>query len=407
MHIVLGISDNDASLNAFNWIKSNHLHLWKDLDLTIVHVAEHSSPNIARLRRYEAMAKGFAKTVSTRLLTCQKSVGRTLKEYVRNLQEPMLVLGCTKQKWNVIDYCVRRCECPVVIVQRDYSIFNPSRPVMALAMDVNVHCDRAFSWILQKANLPDNSQLYVVHITPKKTDKPDARRFLASLKPKCFESKRLYSMASALVSYNRGTIPDGIIRFCHDKEVATLMIAAKGDTSRLRLSTSITDVCLRNSSVDIIVWKDEQTHRLATSRYIFKVEGADPTPLRAAPWEISSKTPPVLDLEINKSHSNSLDNSNQEIKMDNCNQEINMKSFSPHQPNYPRVQDIPSYIPEKNTFVPMGSYDVPPITLDPIPHHSRRKNSLTYNMYGQIAKGKNLLAKITGDENTVVEPLSP
>jgi len=307
MHVVLGISNSDASANAFNWIKYNRLRLWKDLNLTIVHVTENSSPMAAHLRRYQEMAKEFAKTVSTRILTRQKSVARTLKEFVATLQEPMLVLGCTKQKWDILDYCVQRCECPVVVVQRDYSIYNPSRPVVALAMDVNVHCDRTFSWLLQKADLPENTQLYVVHITPKKTDKPDARRFLASLKPKCMESKRLYSMASALVSYNRGTIPDGIVRFCHDKEVATLIISAKGDTSRLRLSTSITDECLRNSSVDIIVWQDEQTRRLSNSRYIFKVEGAAPTPLRVAPWEDNSKMSQLPDLDLDKSHSKSLE----------------------------------------------------------------------------------------------------
>jgi len=297
-----------------------------------------------------------------------------------------------KQKWDIIDYCVQRCECPVVVVQRDYSSYNPSRPVVALAMDVNVHCDRAFSWILQKADIPDNSQLYVVHITPKKTDKPDARRFLASLKPKCCESKRLYSMASALVSYNRGTIPDGIVRFCHDKEVATLIIAAKGDTPRLRLSTSITEECLRNSSVDIIVWQDEQTRRLASSRYIFKVEGAAPTPLRLAPWEDGSKIQ-VPDLDADKKEHTS-----------NSAKEVKSKSV-PHQPDYPRGQDIPSSFPQ-STFIPiMGSYDTP--VHDPSPKRHRRKSSLTYNMYDQIAKGKRALAKLTGDENTVLEPLSP
>jgi len=363
-------------------------------------VNENTSYGVPHLRRYEEMAKEFAKTVSTRLLTRHKSVARTLKEYVANLREPMLVLGSTKQKWGVIDYCARRCECPVVVVQRDYSIYNPVRPVVALAMDVNVHCDRAFAWILKKADLPENSQLYVVHITPKKTDKPDARRFLASLKPKCVESKRLYSMASALVSYNRGTIPDGVVRFCHDKEVATLFIAAKGDTSRLRLSNSITDDCLRNSSVDIIVWKDDQTRRLASSRYIFSVEGAAPTPLRLAPWEGSSQMPEVTDFDSLKNK----ERSKKEVpkNKDNSNNDAKVKHI-PHQPEYSRAKNTPPYDP--HTSIPaMGAYDLP---VDQSPKRRRRKSSLTYNMYDGIAKGKNLLAKLTGDGHTVVEPLSP
>jgi len=328
----------------------------------------------------------------------------------------MLVLGSTKQKWNVIDYCVRRCECPVVVVQRDYAIYNPIRPVVSLAMDVNVHCDRAFTWLLKKADLPDNSQLYVVHITPKKTDKPDARRFLASLKPKCIESKRLYSMASALVSYNRGTIPDGIVRFCHDKEVATLIIAAKGDTPRLRLSSSITDECLRNSSVDIIVWQDDQTRRLATSRYIFNVEGEVPTPLRLAPWEDATKfkLPQPMDYETKLQDNSKKD----EIKYKSNSHQQQKPDYPqvlphPHPHDHPRdhshdrpqgQQSLSAYDP-KNSIPPMGAYDVP--FEDRSPKKHRRKSSLTYNVYDHIAKGKNLLAKLTGDEHTIVEPLSP
>jgi len=188
---------------------------------------------------------------------------------------------------------VQRCECPVVVVKRDYSLVSPIRRVVALAMDVNVHCDRAFTWLLKKADLPETSQLYVVHITPKKNDKPDARRFLASLKPKCMESKRLYSMASALVSYDRGTTSDGILRFCHDKDVATLIIPSKGESqaARLRLSTSITEDCLRNSSFDIIIWQDGQTRTLNSSKYIFKVPDSALAPLRLTPWEDNSKVP--------------------------------------------------------------------------------------------------------------------
>jgi len=256
---------------------------------------------------------------------------------------------------------------------------------VALAMDVNVHCDRAFTWVLKQADLPDNSQLYVVHITPKKSDKPDARRFLASLKPKCMESKRLYSMASALVSYDRGTVSDGIIKFCHDKDVATLLISNKGDRqSILRLSSSITHDCLRNSSLDIMVWMDEQTRNVSSSPYIKTFEGSAPPLLRLTTWEDPSKAPPIFD-------------ENQKVKEE--------KKSIPHEPDYPRSSDTP-YNPENNNLplAPIAdSYTVP--VTDPSARKQRRKNSLKYYMYDQIAKGKNQLSRFSDD--TQMEPLSP
>jgi len=378
----LGVTESEAALNAFNWIKHNPLHLWKDdLHLTIVHVPKHVGSGDSLLRRYEHMAADFAKTVSTKLLPRQKSVGKTLKEFMSSLQQPLLVLGCTRQKWKVIDYCVQRCECPVMVVKKDYSAYSQTRPNVALAMDVNVHCDRTFTWLLKQAELPETSQLFVVHITPKKSDKPDARRFLASLKPKCMESKRMYSMASALVSYDRGTVSDGIIKFCHDKEVATLLIASKGDRrmSRIRLSNSITDDCLRNSPLDVMVWMDEQTRNVSGSPYIYSFEGSEPTPLNLAPWEDNSSpvVPEIQDTTETKS-----------------------KSF-PRQPGHPRSMDTP-YHPDS----------LPPITDDSSStvivsgKKQRRRNSLKYYVYDQIAKGKNQLSKFS-DDNTLMEPLSP
>jgi len=399
MNIVSAVTKSEASLNAFRWIQSNPVKLWKnDLNLTLVHVlTNRSNAGAALLRRYEDLAKEVTKKVSTKLLTRQGSVGKTLKEYMSTLvlEQPILVLGCTKQKWDVIDYCVERCECPVVIVKRDYSSFAPLRPVVGLAMDVNVHCDRAFTWLLKKADLPQTSQLYVVHITPKKIDKPDARRYLASLKPKCMESKRPYSMASALVSYDKGTVSDGIIRFCHDKDVATLIIPSKGDSqaTRLRLSTSITEDCLRNSSVDVIIWQDVQTRVLNSSKYIFKVTDSSPLPLRLTPWdERKESNIPPLDTD--------------QPKMDNdthVKSEIKRKQSIPDQSDYSQPLSLP---PEHEYSVQKkylgGDSDTHP------DKKFRRKSSLTYNVYDQIAKGKNLLRKLSGSgDDRYSEPLSP
>jgi nucleotide-binding universal stress UspA family protein len=392
MHVVLGVTESDASLRALNWVKNNPLCLWKDLNLTIVHVMKHAGSGVSLLRQYESMAKEFAKTVSTRLLSRQKSVGQTLKEFVASLENPLLVIGSTGHKWKVIDYLVQRCECPVMVVKRSHTSPSRGRPTVALATDVNVHCDRTFSWFLKQADLPDVSQLYVVHITPKKSDKPDARRFLAALKPKCLESKRMYSMASALVSYDKGGIADGIVKFSHDKNVETLIIASKGDRqlSRLRLSSSIIEDCLRNSSLDVMVWMDEQTRNVSASPYIWN--GPTGTaPIKLATWENSKATKNEKNTKIDAS----------------TIEDSKSRKVSAHPPSYPRPLESGKPHEDAPLAPIQDSYATPISDLG-----KRRKSSLKYYMYGQIAKGKNSLNKITDTDSTsgygeFVEPLSP
>jgi len=290
-----------------------------------------------------------------------------------------------------------------MVVKRDYFYPSQSRPTVGLAMDVNVHCDRTFTWFLKQANLPLSSQLYVIHITPKRTDKPDARRFLAALKPKCIESKKMYSMASALVSYDQGGVAEGLIRFCRDKSVGTLVISSKGDgqLARLRLSNSVMNTCLRHAEQDILVWMDEQTRHVSANPYIFNIQGEGPVPLRVAPWDGRSKT-------------NSIGN-NVNQKSDASKTEADSESETkarklPHAPSYPRPKESPLKPNEMVApLAPIADSYTQPIS-DPT-KSQRRKNSLKYYMYDRIAKGKNQLSRFKeapdSDWSYVEEPLSP
>jgi len=307
---------------------------------------------------------------------------------------------------------VQRCECPVMVVKRDYSSYRSLRPIVGLALDANAHGDRTFTWLLKQADLPANSQLYVIHITPKKTDKPDARRFLAALKPKCMESKRLYAMASALVSYDKGTVSDGLLKFCHDKDVATLLIASKGERHHLRLSKSITDECLRNSSLDILVWQDEQTRIVSSSPYIKSFAGAEPPPLRLQPWDNCSKAPDLLYKQPENQKDESQKDENQKIPTKESKRKNSIprqpdhprpsKNSIPHQPDHPRPSKDTALAPEDKPLAPIAdSYTVP--VHDPTSvRKQRRKSSLKYWLHDQIAKGKTFF-----EGDTVMEPLSP
>jgi len=283
-----------------------------------------------------------------------------------------------------------------MVVKRDHSTPSQTKPIVALAMDVNVHCDRTFTWFLKQANLPDISQLYVVHITPKKTDKPDARKFLAALKPKCIESKRMYSMASALVSYDKGGVSDGLIKFSHDKSVETLIISSKGDRqlSRLRLSASITEECLRNSSLDIMVWMDEQTRTICSSRYIWS-GNSTAAPIKLSTWEESPQMNQKVDASKPESKSSS------------------QKTPSQHPPSYPRPIEPSASKPLPHDEAPLApiceSYATP---ISDVSAKQRRKSSLKYYIHDQIARGKNQINKFTDADSSsgygeFVEPLSP
>jgi hypothetical protein len=271
-------------------------------------------------------------------------------------------------------------------------------------MDVNVHCDRTFTWFLKQANLPLASQLYVIHITPKRTDKPDARRFLASLKPKCLESKKMYSMASALVSYDKGGVAEGLIRFCRDKGVGTLILSSKGDgqLARFRFSNSVMNDCLRHAEQDVLIWMDEQTRNVSANPYIIKIQGEGPTPLQVAPWDVRSKAN-FIDNEVNQIRTSKT------RKTEDSESETKARKI-PHPPSIPRPKESPLKPNEMVApLAPIADSYTQPIS-DPT-SSQRRKNSLKYYMYDQMAKGKKQLSRFKdtpdSDWSYVEEPLSP
>jgi len=218
-------------------------------------------------------------------------------------------------------------------------------------------------------------------------------------------------MASALVSYDRGGVAEGIIKFCHDKDVETVLLASKGDRqlSRLRLSNSITDDCLRNSSLDVMVWMDGQTRNVSSSPFILKFQGAVPAPIKLATWDKPSKTS-----QVNSSIEDEVSSKMKASKI-SPEEKSPKKNSIPHEPSYPR--------PPADLYKP---YEEPPLALinesnitAPISDLSatkrqRRKSSLKYYIHDQIAKGKKTLTTKDTDDTmdgswngVYLEPLSP
>jgi len=203
-------------------------------------------------------------------------------------------------------------------------------------------------------------------------------------------------MASALVSYDKPTA-DSLIKFSHDRRVETLVIASKGEPSRLRLKNSITEECLRHSTTDILIWMDEQTRNVSKS-VIKKFEGQMlPPQIPLATWERPEQTPSVPKKDL------------QEDKV------------IPQQPPFPRPRAA-----SKEKAPPMladdedaheSSFTTPPSVVSSRKKNAR-KNSLKYYMYDSIAKGKQQLSRLAGEKerpeainsdwgDIYLEPLSP
>jgi hypothetical protein len=227
------------------------------------------------------------------------------------------------------------------------------------------------------------------------------------------------------VSYDRGGVADGIIKFSHDKDVQTLIISSKGDRqlSRLRLTYSITDECLRNSTLDVMVWMDGQTRNISASRYIWnfdvpqplgmglsyndntKLPQANPSPCFADENDDDDENEEVNSkMKASKiSSDNEGTKSSNEQKSKSEAKKSKNKSV-PHQPDYPRPPaDL--YRPyEEPPIAPISESTIhAPISDLSATKKQRRKNSLKYSLYDSIARGK----KSLGWDGVYLEPLSP
>jgi len=100
--------------------------------------------------------------------------------------------------------------------------------------------------------------MMLVHAVEKATDKPDARKFLATYGSRCRASQKKHLIQSALLWFRDRTPEQAIDRFCELRTVDTLVVASNGNptwTDKLKATTS--DYCVNYvSNVDIIIWRD-------------------------------------------------------------------------------------------------------------------------------------------------------
>jgi nucleotide-binding universal stress UspA family protein len=279
LRIVLAVNDDQRSILGFNWLRDCPLGIWtEDVQLDIVHVVKEDRDKVKGLellKTYDLWAKTtFPENlvVKTKLLQSKDGPGVGLKDYTRELNPKLLVLSSSNTSslkhrlmGGVTDYCTRFCTCPVVVIKRDRRAdikTNREKTVhVAIGVDTTGPSDNAVNWFLNTANLTNSSTLVIVHAVTKPSDKPNARKFLASYQSRCIASKKEYTMKSGLVYFKGKNVPDSITKYCREYSV-DLLILAPNSSEGIKLTGSTTDAISRTIDCDYLIWKPSKRPHL-------------------------------------------------------------------------------------------------------------------------------------------------
>jgi len=285
--IVVAVDIDHHSVNAFNWVRDDPLAIMQEETLIeFVHVVKEERDRhrgIDVLSKWGTLARKTFKDrnhikISTKLLEDKQGVGHAIKRYCNEIKPKTLVVASCKTTalkrhllGSVSEYCQHHCQCPVVIVKKprvdvDVKVDAQPKPLhVAIAIDSNVHSDHAVEWFLSQVNLPKKSTMVLLHVVQKPKQKPDARKFLASYRPRCLESKKDFTMKSGLVYFKGKKPSDSILKYANDYGADLLIVASKWMTRFARqFKGSVSDACVKNAECDVMVWKDERTRRLST-----------------------------------------------------------------------------------------------------------------------------------------------
>jgi len=132
---------------------------------------------------------------------------------------------------------------------------------VAISVDTTGPSDNAVNWFLSTSNLTNSSTLVIVHAVTKPTDKPNARKFLASYQSRCIASKKEYTMKSGLVYFKGKNTPDSIVKYCKDYSVDLLLLAPRPHDG-LKFTGSTTDSITRTLDCDFLIWKPNKRPHL-------------------------------------------------------------------------------------------------------------------------------------------------
>jgi len=270
--IVLAVNDDQRSIHAFNWLRDDPLGMWtEEVQLEIIHVVKddrEKGKGLGILKTYDLWSKTtFPENlvVKTKLIQSKDGAGVGIRDYTREVNPKLLVLASSNSTslkhrliGGVTDYCTRFCTCPVIVIKKDRRAdIKTNREKLinaAIAVDTTGPSDNSVNWFLSTTNLINSSTLVIVHAVTKPTEKPNARKFLASYQSRCVASKKEYTMKSGLVYFKGKNVPDSIVKYCRDYSVDLLILAPNAHDG-IKLTGSTTDSIIRTIDCDFLIWK--------------------------------------------------------------------------------------------------------------------------------------------------------
>jgi len=267
--VAIGVKASKSSDRAFDWVLADPLGFGV-VNVVLIHVSKKKERE-----RGEVLMKAFADrvkpygkkfVVETKWLELDRhGVGHTIKAWLRDDGPHMFVAGYGHKELNEY-FATADTWCPVVLVKSEMHPA-PDKDLryenVAIAQSSNKHSEHGFAWLLERMKISKDSQLVVCHVVLEKEDKPKAREFLASFKPRC-EGKHFIIRSALIYAKKERTTHGGLKSFCEmkDKPVGLMVISprpAEHGKSKTRVGGGTTLASIDILPCDLLYFKDERT----------------------------------------------------------------------------------------------------------------------------------------------------
>eukprot|EP00457_Paulinella_chromatophora_P004032 gb/GEZN01004042.1/.p1 GENE.gb/GEZN01004042.1/~~gb/GEZN01004042.1/.p1 ORF type:complete len:577 (-),score=82.88 gb/GEZN01004042.1/:263-1993(-) len=276
--VVLCIGSDAASTNrALSWVLTDTQGLCgPHFQLCLITCDKgNKDPSHARalLAAYKAKTPSHIVCETRMLRDDGRGVGHSIKSYVNELQPKLVVCG-TKgfgSLWRKVVgstsiFLVHHCHCPVLVVKASPidHVKNTGKPLhVAIAVDANVHSQRAVEWFLKFADLPKDANMVILYAVGHAEEKPSGRQFLTNFKPVAQHSVKSWQMKSALVYFKDMTPAESIVKYA-DEYGCDLLVVASRDLQMVdrNVAGSMSDAMVHRAKCDVLIWKDPLTREL-------------------------------------------------------------------------------------------------------------------------------------------------
>eukprot|EP00808_Paulinella_micropora_P023786 g12660.t1 len=275
--VVLCVGPDTSSTNrALSWIQNDSVGLCGQFYLLYLVTCDKGNKDpseaCALLDTYSQRVPQHVMVKTKMLRDDGRGVGHTIKAWVNKLMPKLVVVGTREVAggtlWRRVAgstsiFLVHHCHCPVLVV-KDTQTKHTGKPLhVALAVDTNVHSQRAVQWFIKFANLPKDANMVILYAVGASEEKPAGREFLANFKPVAQGSTKTWQMKSALVFFKDLSPSEAIVKYVEDYHCDMLVIASRDlQTMNRKVIGSMSDTMVHNGKCDVLVFKDALTREL-------------------------------------------------------------------------------------------------------------------------------------------------